>query len=67
MLRHIAEPIDPGWLEADVRIQTAGDRPMDDRLLLLLHQLDQTPLGPLVLIQPNHHPIEKSEYPELVF
>src|SRR5882724_10488587 len=45
MLRHIADPVDAGGLEAHVWIEATGHGPMDDHLLLLVQQLDQPPLG----------------------
>ena len=44
MLRHVAEPLDAGGLEADVGIEAAGHGLVDDRLLLLLQQRNQLPL-----------------------
>ena len=38
VLRHVAQPLDAGGLEADVGIEAAGDGPVDDGLLLLLQQ-----------------------------
>ena len=45
MLRHVAEPLDAGGLEADVGVEAAGDGLVDDGLLLLLQQRDELPLG----------------------
>ena len=45
MLRHVAEPLDAGGLEADVGVEAAGDGLADDGLLLLLQQRDELPLG----------------------
>jgi hypothetical protein len=45
MLRHVAEPLDAGGLEADVGVKAAGDGPVDDGLLLLLQQRNEPPLG----------------------
>ena len=36
MLRHLAEPLDAGGLEADVGVEAAGDGLVDDGLLLLI-------------------------------
>ena len=41
MLRHISQPLHAGGLEADVRVEAAGDGAVDDGLLLLLQELDQ--------------------------
>ena len=38
MLRNIAQPLDPGGLEADVGVEATGDGPVNDGLLLLLQQ-----------------------------
>ena len=46
MRRDIAEPVDAGGFEGHVRIEAAGDGLVDDRLLLLVQQLDQPPFGP---------------------
>ncbi|WP_245618570.1 hypothetical protein [Methanogenium cariaci] len=46
MLRHIPpQPLHTGGLEADVRVEAAGDSLMDDGLLLLLQELDQLLFG----------------------
>ena len=45
MPRHIPQPLYAGGLEADVRVEAAGDGSVDDGLLLLLQQLDQLLLG----------------------
>ena len=45
MLRNIAQPLDPGGLEADVGVEAAGDGPVDNGLLLLLQQGDELSLG----------------------
>ena len=45
MLRHVAEPLDAGGLEADVGVEAPGDGPVDDGLLLLLQQRNELPLG----------------------
>ena len=45
MLRHVAQPLHAGWLEADIGIEAARNRAMNDCLLLLLQQLDQFLLG----------------------
>ena len=45
MLRYIAQPLHAGGLEADVRVEAAGNGAVDDGLLLLLQQLDQLLLG----------------------
>ena len=45
MLRHRAQPLHAGGLEADVRVEAAGDGAVNDRLLLLLQQLDELLLG----------------------
>src|SRR5439155_21182622 len=45
MLWHPPQPLDAGELEADVRIEAAGYGSVDDRLLLLLQQLDHLLLG----------------------
>ena len=45
MLRHVAEPLHARGLEADVRIEAAGDGTVDDGLLLLVQERDQLSLG----------------------
>ena len=45
MLRHVAEPLDAGGLEADVGVEAAGDGLVDDGLLLFLQQVDELLLG----------------------
>lgn len=61
MLRNIAEPVDAGGLEADIRIKPPRHRPMDDGLLLLLKERDEFLLGldippnlPVGMIQKPH-------------
>ena len=46
MFRHVAEPLDAGGLEADVRVEAAGDGAVDDGLLLLLRRINE-------LVQPR--------------
>ena len=41
MRGHIAEPLDAGGLEGHVRVKPARDRFVDDRLAILLEQLDE--------------------------
>ena len=45
MLRHVAEPLDAGGLEADVGVEASRDGSVDDGLLLLLQQGDELALG----------------------
>lgn len=41
MRRHIAQPLDAGWLRWGVGVQPPGDGVGDDGLALLLEQVDQ--------------------------
>jgi hypothetical protein len=41
MRRNIAQPANAGGFEADVRVETAGDSVLNDRLLLLFEELDE--------------------------
>jgi hypothetical protein len=41
MRRHIAEPLDPGGLQANVWVEAPGYRTLDDSLSLLLQQVDE--------------------------
>ncbi len=45
MLRDISQPLDFRRLAPDVRIETTGNRPVDDNLLLLVQQRNNLPLG----------------------
>ena len=59
MLRHVPEPLHAGGFEADVGVEAAGDGAVDDRLLLLLQQLDQLLLGADVAPDPPVRVVEK--------
>ena len=43
MLRNISHPVDERGFEGGVGVETAGDGPVDDGLLLLVQHLDQSP------------------------
>jgi hypothetical protein len=45
MLGHLAEPGDARRFETDIRIETAGDGAVDDRLLLFFEEMDDTDSG----------------------
>ena len=61
MLRHVAQPLHAGGLEADVGVEAAGDGAVDDGLLLLLQQLDQLLLGADVAPDPPVHVVEEAD------
>ena len=61
MLRHVAQPLDAGGLEADVGVEAAGDGAVDDGLLLLLQQLDQLLLGADVAPDPPVRVVEEAD------
>ena len=56
-----SEPLDAGGLEADVRVEAAGDGPVDDGLLLLLQELDQLLLGADVAPDPPVRVVEEPD------
>ena len=57
MLRNVAEPRDAGGLEADCRVEAAGDGAVNDGLLLLREQRDHLPLPPDRPLQPPIRPV----------
>ena len=65
MLRHIAQPLHAGGLEATLAgasgSRAAGDGAVDDGLLLLLQQLDQLLLGADVAPDPPVHVVEEAD------
>ena len=61
MLRHVAQPLHAGGLEADVGVEAAGDGAVDDGLLLLLQQLDQLLLGADVAPDPPVRVVEEAD------
>ena len=58
MLRHVAEPLDAGGLEADVGVEAAGDGLVDDSPLLLLKQSNQFLLGGDVVTDASVHVVQ---------
>ena len=56
MRRDLAQPLDAGFLQGDVRVEALGDRPRNEGGALLLEQLDQ----PLLL---RHQPIDPRRLP----
>ena len=61
MLRHVAEPLDAGGLEADVGVEAAGDGLVDDGLLLLLQQVDEFLLGADVAADAPVHVVQVAD------
>jgi hypothetical protein len=53
MLRQVAQPGYARGLEANGMVQAARDGAVDDRLLLLLEQIDQLLLGADVPVDPS--------------
>ena len=45
MLRHLPQPLDAGRLEPHIGVEATRDRLLDDRLLLLVQQLDLAAFG----------------------
>ena len=61
MLWHITKPLHAGGLKADVGIGATCDGAVNDRLLLLLQQLDQLLLGADVAPDPPVHVVEEAD------
>jgi len=58
---HIAKPLDARRLERHVRVEAARHRLVDDRLLLLVQQLDLAALGADEAAEPEIDSIEKMD------
>src|SRR5581483_1649811 len=61
VFRHVAQPLHAGGFETNVGVEAAGDGAVDDRLLLLLQQLDQLLLRADVPPNPPVLVVEKTD------
>ena len=61
MLRHVAQPLHAGVLEANVGVETAGYGAVNNGLLLFLQQIYQLLFGADVASDPSVHVVEETD------